>query len=47
MGLAAGTSTEHRYQTCRDEYCDRYICRVYREGYRNAREDGYNEGYER
>jgi hypothetical protein len=46
MALAAGTATKHRYQTCRDEDCDRYICRVYREGYRNGREDGFHEGYE-
>ena len=33
MGLLAGTSSEHRYQRCDDEYCDRFPCRVYREGY--------------
>jgi hypothetical protein len=27
---------EHRYQTCRDEDCQRYACRVYREGYANG-----------
>ena len=26
-------SGEHRYQTCDDEWCDRFPCRVYREGY--------------
>jgi hypothetical protein len=45
MALAAGTQEEHRYQLCRDEYCDRFPCRIYREGYRNGREDGYGEGY--
>jgi flagellar biosynthesis/type III secretory pathway protein FliH len=46
MALAAATSAEHRYQTCRDEDCDRFPCRIYREGYRNGREDGYAEGYD-
>ena len=33
MALLAGTGTEHRYQTCDDECCDRFPCRVYKEGY--------------
>ena len=45
MGFTAGTQAEHRYQACNDEYCDRFPCRVYREGYCNGREDGYGEGY--
>ena len=45
MALLPGTREQHRYQTCDDEYCDRFPCRVYREGYRNGREDGYGEGY--
>jgi len=48
---------EHRYQTCDDERCDRFPCRVYREGYEAGhaagsasgyaagRADGYAEGY--
>ena len=48
---------EHRYQTCDDEWCDRFPCRVYREGYEAGhaagsasgyaagRADGYAEGY--
>jgi hypothetical protein len=43
MGVRTGTSTEHRYQLCRDEFCDRFICRVYQEG----RRDGYGEGHRR
>ena len=39
MGLTAGTQQEHRYQLCRDEYCDRFPCRIYKEGYR----DGYGD----
>jgi hypothetical protein len=58
MALAAGTGTEHRYQLCSDEFCDRFPCRVYREGWRDGyaagqasgyaagRADGYAEGYE-
>jgi flagellar biosynthesis/type III secretory pathway protein FliH len=57
MALAAGTRDEHRYQLCDDEYCDRFPCRVYREGfaagheagtaagYAAGRADGYAEGY--
>jgi flagellar biosynthesis/type III secretory pathway protein FliH len=36
--------TQHRYQTCRDEDCQRYACRVYREGYANGKEAGKAEG---
>jgi flagellar biosynthesis/type III secretory pathway protein FliH len=57
MGVIPGTREEHRYQTCDDESCDRFICRVYREGYAAGhgagsaagyaagRADGYAEGY--
>jgi hypothetical protein len=57
MGLLAGTGTEHRYQLCGDEWCDRFPCRVYREGYEaghgagfaagysTGHADGYSEGY--
>jgi hypothetical protein len=31
---------QHRYQTYRDESCERFACRVYREGYRDGLEDG-------
>ena len=40
MALLAGTDAEHRYQLCNDEWCDRFPCRVYREGHR----DGFDEG---
>jgi hypothetical protein len=35
MGLAVltGERTQHRYQGCQDEDCQRYACRVWREGY--------------
>jgi hypothetical protein len=43
MGLEVltGERTQHRYQTCGDEDCQRYACRVYREGY----DDGYGAGH--
>jgi hypothetical protein len=44
MALAAATSAEHRYQTCRDEDCDRFPCRIYKEGYRNGYQDGHGDG---
>ena len=45
MGLKNGSDDEHRYQLCKDEYCERFPCRVYKEGYRNGFEDGFAEGY--
>jgi hypothetical protein len=36
---------EHRYQLCRDEFCDRFPCRVYKEGWRDGFEDGRRRGY--
>jgi hypothetical protein len=57
MGFTAATQAEHRYQTCTDEWCDRFPCRVYREGYEaghatgsasgyaEGRADGYTNGY--
>jgi hypothetical protein len=57
MALLPGTREEHRYQLCDDEYCERFPCRVYREGYEAGhaagsasgyaagRADGYAEGY--
>lgn len=45
MGSPASTSQEHRYQRCPDEDCDRFPCRVYREGYQAGYADGYDAGY--
>ena len=47
MGLEVltGVRTEHRYQTCRNEDCERFPCRVYREGFRDGREVGAAEGH--
>jgi flagellar biosynthesis/type III secretory pathway protein FliH len=49
MGVRAAEGTEHRYQLCRDEFCDKFPCRIYKEGRRDGYEDGHlhgwNEGY--
>jgi hypothetical protein len=45
MGVLTNARTQHRYQTCRDESCDRFACRVYREGRRDGYDEGYAEGY--
>lgn len=57
MALLPGPREEHRYQLCDDEYCERFPCRVYKEGYEAGygagagggyaagRADGYAEGY--
>jgi hypothetical protein len=36
MGVLTDERTQHRYQTGRDEDCQRYACRIYREGYDNG-----------
>ena len=45
MGPLAGTVSGHRYQLCRDDNCDRFPCRVYKEGWRDGWEYGYQRGY--
>jgi flagellar biosynthesis/type III secretory pathway protein FliH len=45
MGSTTDTAREHRYQLCRDEYCERFPCRVYKEGQRDGFDDGYTRGY--
>jgi flagellar biosynthesis/type III secretory pathway protein FliH len=45
MGVLNGARTQHRYQTCRDELCNRFACRVYKEGRRDGYDEGYAEGY--
>ena len=46
MGVRERTSTEHRYQLCRDESCERYICRVFKEGWREGYGEGHRRGYD-
>jgi hypothetical protein len=45
MGLLTDAHTQHRYQTCQDEDCQRFACRVYRVGYRDGYDDGQAAGY--
>lgn len=45
MALLPGTQEKHRYQTCRDEYCELPYCRIYREGYEAGHAAGYGAGY--
>jgi hypothetical protein len=52
--LTNGRTQEHRYQTCRDESCERFACRVWREGFREGygaghgagKAEGHAEGYD-
>jgi flagellar biosynthesis/type III secretory pathway protein FliH len=45
MGVLTDARTQHRYQTCQDEDCQRFACRVYKEGYRNGYGAGHAAGY--
>ena len=38
--VVPATSTSHDYRFCRDPFCQRFACRVYKEGY----DDGYGAG---
>jgi hypothetical protein len=44
MGVLNGARTQHRYQACRDEDCQRFACRVYKEGYWDGYARGFAEG---
>jgi hypothetical protein len=44
MGVMNGARTQHRYQTWPDESCERFACRVWKEGFREGYERGYAEG---
>lgn len=35
----------HDYETCRDQDCERFPCRVYREGLDRGRDEGHAAGY--
>ena len=37
--------TQHDYRRCRDEDCQRYACRIWREAHREGYDEGYNDGY--
>jgi flagellar biosynthesis/type III secretory pathway protein FliH len=47
MGLEVLTDerTQHDYRRCRDEDCQRYACRIWREAYQDGYEDGSAAGY--
>jgi flagellar biosynthesis/type III secretory pathway protein FliH len=45
MGALTGERTQQRYQTCQDEDCERFACRVYREGYAAGHASGVAEGH--
>lgn len=45
MGAQEQDPGEHRYEACTDPWCQRFPCRVYREGLAEGRERGYAEGY--
>jgi hypothetical protein len=45
MGVRLDIGTEHRYQSCGDDLCDRFPCRVYREGYEAGNGAGFATGY--
>jgi hypothetical protein len=45
MGFTAGTREEHRYQTCDDEWCTNYICRIYQEGVEAGTAGGFAAGH--
>lgn len=36
---------DHDYQTCGDKNCERYPCKIYKEGWRDGYDEGYPEGY--
>jgi len=46
MGARTDTRQDRRYQTCRDPFCDRFPCRVYREGHRDGLDEGRRRGYD-
>ena len=35
----------HDYQTCTDEHCERFPCRVYKEGHADGYDEGEQAGY--
>jgi hypothetical protein len=45
QGRTAGPDGGHRYQSCKDEHCERFPCRVYREGFADGHAAGYSTGY--
>lgn len=46
MGLTPTKPKAHPYQHCGDSSCERFACRIYREGYADGYDDGYRAGYD-
>ena len=42
MGSGNG---QHPYQACRDEQCERYACRIWKEAWREAYREGRDDGW--
>lgn len=45
MGGLSGPA-QHRYQTCHDDDCERFACRVYKEGFADGFDAGYGCGFD-
>jgi hypothetical protein len=43
--VLTGERAQHRYQACQDEGCERFACRVYREGLQEGYERGAAAGF--
>jgi hypothetical protein len=44
VGVLTDARKQHLYQTCQDDLCQRFACRVYKEGYHNGKLAGRAEG---
>jgi hypothetical protein len=36
---------DHDYRTCGDRDCERFPCRVFKEGWRDGFDDGHDDGW--
>jgi hypothetical protein len=45
MPLLTTSRDDHLAEHCRDDYCRRLPCVLYKAGYRNGYQQGYAEGY--
>ncbi len=44
LEVLTNARTQHDYRRCRDEWCQRFACRVYKEGWRDGYARGHAEG---
>lgn len=42
--MATATSQQHDYRFCVDEFCDRFPCRIYKQGWHDGHEQGEATG---